>query len=309
MMEEWIEARVEYRHKDMPFAAEILANVFYDLDLQGVILEDPSYEETDGWADEDLILPTQYAVIGYFPRDDELAEKRLLLEAALEKLRQNENIFYSVVFRDVSSQDWSETWKVHFQPQQISDRITVKPTWQPYDGRPDEIILEMDPGMAFGTGTHATTQLCTRLIERLLKKGSTVLDVGTGSGILLIAAAKLGAERGLGIDLTEETVMIAKENLSLNGINPEAFQVRTGDLVATVDTRFDMVIANLLPGIVVSLLDTVQQVLTPDGIFICSGFMEMHMEQMIGKMTSLGFSVLDKETEKNWVAVASQHIR
>jgi len=304
-MDTWIEAQVVYDGENKSLAAEMISNIFYDIGLQGILVEDPEYEAVEGWADETIQMPKRFAVTGYIPEDDTAEDKCNLLEKRMMQLAEKENIRSEIFYRKIKQEDWGETWKAFFEPQQITSRITVKPSWRQYRSRPDEIVIEIDPGMAFGTGTHATTQLCISMIEKYLKKGDTFLDVGTGSGILLIAAAKLGARKALGIDIDHEAINRSKANLKLNNIVSPLFEIQPGSLVESVKDRYDMVAANILPGAVLTLLDDVHQALSSPGIFICSGFLESHVEQVTKKLAASGYEILDKKIQKSWVAIAS----
>ena len=171
-------------------------------------------------------------------------------------------------------EDWAHAWKAFFYPERVGRHIVVKPTWRDYTPQPGDKVLEIDPGMAFDTGTHPTTSLCIGLMEKHLRPGGSFLDVGTGSGILMAAAAKLEAGRGLGIDNDPLAVEIAGNNLRLNGADPEKFTVATGDLVSVVTGSYDLVAANILSEVIVRLLDDLPEKTTPGGIVITSGIIE-----------------------------------
>ncbi len=191
-------------------------------------------------------------------------------------------------------------------PLRISEKIVVTPAYRNYEPRKNEFVIRIDPRMAFGTGTHPTTALCISMIEDYLKKGDEVLDIGTGSGILMIAAAKLGAEKGVGIDNNEHAVEIARQNLMLNNIEEERFQVRVGNLLDGVVKGFDLVIANILTEVIVDLLDDVGGVLKESGLFICSGLIERNTNRVVSKMKALGFEVLEMRTREYWVSIAAK---
>ena len=191
-------------------------------------------------------------------------------------------------------------------PVRLSERVVVAPSYGNYSAGENELVIRIDPGMAFGTGTHPTTALCMNLIEEYLKKGDHFLDVGTGSGILMIAAAKLGAEKVVGIDKNEMSVEIARQNLMLNNIQEERFQVRVGDLLGGVRRRFHVVVANLLTEIIVDLLDDMGKVLKKSGVFICSGMIERNTHRVVSKMKRLGFEVVEMRTRAYWVSIAAR---
>jgi len=302
----WIALKVVYESRDPSFAADMISSLFYDLGCQGVVLEDPEYETGDGWADESVIMPEEYAVVGYLQQDQYTAETQKAIQGQLDRLEQEDGIVSRVAAHSVDQQDWAETWKAHFQPTKITSRITVKPTWRDYVKQPGEIVIELDPGMAFGTGTHPTSGLCIQMIERHLKPGGSFLDIGTGSGILMIAAANLGAEKGVGIDLDEDALEISRSNLILNGVDTDMFTLRHGDLIGTIHQRFDLVVANILPGAILMLLDDIEKVLAPRGVFVCSGILREHTDSVTEKMVSGGFDISDVREEDTWVAIAGR---
>ena len=168
------------------------------------------------------------------------------------------------------------------------------------------MVIKIDSGMAFGTGTHPTTALCLSMLEDYLNKGDEFLDVGTGSGILMIAAAKLGAERVVGIDKNETAVEIARRNLILNKIEGKGVQVMMGNLLDGVNRRFDMVVANILTEIVVQLLDDIGKVLKKSGLFICSGMIERNTHRVVSKMKRLDLEVLEMRKKAYWVSIAAR---
>jgi len=160
--------------------------------------------------------------------------------------------------------------------------------------------------MAFGTGTHPTTSLCVQLLEAYLKPGDTILDVGTGSGILMIVAAKLGAARIAGIDLDPMAVDVARGNLRLNGIDPSITALSSGNLVQGIAGHYDLVVANILAEVIMDLLDDVTHVVKPGGLFICSGIIEPFRTRVAEKMAICGFEILNVRHEDDWVAFVGQ---
>ncbi|MFZ5569546.1 MAG: 50S ribosomal protein L11 methyltransferase [Thermodesulfobacteriota bacterium] len=304
----WMEAKVVYEGDQPRPAIELIADLFDGFGLQGVWIEDPSEEPAEGWGEDALPRPTHHAVIGYFVLNESFEGRRLELEASLKRLADREGISTRVHYRQVDEEDWAESWKEFFWPEKITDRIVVKPTWRDYLPEPDAVVLEIDPGMAFGTGTHPTTAMCIRLIERHLRPGDDFLDVGTGSGILMIAAAKLGARSGLGIDHDETAVGIAAGNLSLNHIDPLRFSVAAGDLIQEVPRRFHLAAANILSEVVLTLLDSIGSALSDGGILICSGIAEERGGTVIAKMESVGFRVLEQLRDDGWTAIAGRLI-
>jgi ribosomal protein L11 methyltransferase len=303
----WIEAKVVYDAEDNPLAGEVIADLFFEFDLQGVVEEDPAIAPDEGWAEDSIGRAQQHAVIGYFPKDRQAKSRRRILEEKLAVLKAHSGVFYRVSYKELDEEDWAEAWKVFFEPQKIGKKIVVKPTWCEYEAASDDIVLELDPGMAFGTGTHPTTALCIRLIEDYLHKGDSVLDIGTGSGILMLAAAKLGAGFVCGLDKNEMAVKIAEANLRLNGIAPRKFSVKEGHLVAGVEERYDLVVANILTQVIYNLLEEIEKILNDGTVFICSGILEKNENLVIARMKTIGFDILDLCIKDQWVAIAGRY--
>ncbi len=297
----WIEAKVIFDFKDTQLAADLISNLFYDLGLQGVVVETPEIESSEDWGD-DAVIPEHWAVIAYFPDDDQSKKRRETIEKKLERLETKTGIISHTVYAKIDEADWTETWKAFFKTEKITPNIVVKPTWKEYFRNGDEIVLEIDPGMAFGTGTHPTTCLCITMIEKYLKRSGSFLDVGTGSGILMVAAAKLGARKVWGTDNDSVAVDIACKNLIQNRISESTFKILTTHLVDTVTQRFDLVAANLTTPAVLSLLDDIKRVLAPNGLLICSGILEADQKKVLENMANLGFEVIEIGIKESWVS-------
>lgn len=186
------------------------------------------------------------------------------------------------------------------------ERMALKPSRLKYFKEKNEISFEIDPGIAFGTGTHPTTTLCMDMIERYLNRGDRVLDVGTGSGILMIAAVKMGAGMVHGIDKSSAAVEITRKNLILNQIEEKRYKVRTGTLLNGIEEQFDLIVANILMEVIVLLLDDVQKNLKKAGIFICSGMLEGNTHRVLNKMEAQGFEILETRTKERWVSIAGR---
>jgi ribosomal protein L11 methyltransferase len=299
----WIEAKVIFDFKDKPLAVDLISNLFYDLDLKGVVIETPEIESFQDWG-SDPVIPEEDAVIGYLPCDDQLEKRQNFVEQHLSRLEKTTGIKYKIVYSDINEEDWTQTWKTYFQPEKITENIVVKPTWREYIREHNEIVLEIDPGMAFGTGTHPTTCMCIRMIEKYLKRNSTFLDIGTGSGILMIAAAKLGAIKVWGTDNDSVAVDIACKNLIQNRISESSFNILDADLVDQITEQFDLVAANLTTKTILILLENVKRVLAQDGIFVCSGILETDKDEVLKKMQDLDFERVDILIKDEWISIA-----
>ena len=302
----WIEVKVTFHHSAPDLAADLIANLFYEFDLQGVVIEDPDLEPENGWAEDAVARPGGHAVAGYFSKGLRTEKKFKLLTGKLEELQNRIGFTCRISYKELDEEDWAEAWKAFFWPQRIGRKVVVKPTWREYSEEPGDLVIELDPGMAFGTGTHPTTALCIELIENYLKPGDTFLDVGTGSGILMIAASKLGAGMVCGIDKDEVAVDIAAKNLMRNRIHPQRFKVYTGNLVEGAQNSYDFIAANILTHVVMGLLDDVKTVIRPGGIFVGSGILEENQEIVVAKMIDLRFEILEVALKEQWMAVAGR---
>ncbi len=302
----YIEARITFDCSEPETAADLIAGLFFDFDLQGVVVEDPGLEPAEPWAEDAVARPEAFAVIGYLPEDDHLDRNRLQLEQGVALLGNHLGLIYRFSYRAVDEQNWAESWKAFFWPQKVGERIVVKPSWRDYELQPGEIVLEIDPGMAFGTGTHPTTVLCLRLIEKWLQPGASFLDIGTGSGILMAAAAKLGAGRLYGGDCDGMAVRIAAENLCRNGVRRDRVSLAQGSLASAFRGDFDLVCANILTHVILELLEDLPRVIKKSGVFICSGVIAENKTLVAGRMKRQGFEVLEVLSKEGWVAIAGR---
>lgn len=305
-MMKWIAAVVIVETKPAEQAVELISNLFDDLGLSGVVVEDPNLEPVEGWGEDALPKPEHHTVTGYFPQNQSLASNCRRLEAGLADLKQHRDIGSRVFYREVDEEDWAESWKAYFWPEKLTDILVVKPTWREYTAAEGEMVIEIDPGMAFGTGTHPTTALCIGMIQKYIRPGDTFLDVGTGSGILMIAAAKLGASRLVGIDSDTVACEIATQNLLLNRIDANRFSIRSGNLVNTVTEKFLLISANILSEVILELLNDVRRVMASGGIMICSGIIEANRDKVVEKMQFTGLEIMEVQSKEGWVAIAGK---
>lgn len=302
----WIEAKVEFDSENNEIAADLISDIFYELGLKGVVTQNPDDGSIDNWAEDVPSKVNYHAVSGYFLKNAEASENFRKLEDELSRLQRETNITSKVVYREMDEEDWAESWKAYFWPEKISDTIVVKPTWREYILQGNEIVIEIDPGMAFGTGTHPTTSLCINMLEKHIHPGDSILDVGTGSGILMIAAEKLGAGLIHGIDNDPVAVEIAERNLILNNIDRSKYSVVKGDLVDAVQQKYNMVVSNILADVIIDLLKNLKDVLVKNGIFICSGFTVDSKDKIEKKIKNQGFKIVDSEVKERWVVIAGK---
>ena len=207
----------------------------------------------------------------------ENAELLSAIRASIHELKEydQEGAFGRLEIRTdvLEEEDWQNGWKQYYKPLRIGSRVLIKPSWEEVEAKENEVIVELDPGMAFGTGTHETTHMCVLLLEKYLSPDKTVLDIGTGSGILAITCGKLGAKSVQGTDIDPLAVKIARENVELNGLS-DKIQVAEGDLVDAVSGTYDIVVANIIADIIKVLAPQVPPFMKEDGIFIASGIIK-----------------------------------
>jgi len=306
-------------------AQEMISNFMHELGAGGVSIEESGTlnKQRDTslgqWYELPLNdIPEGQAVIkGYFPEEIDIAAVAEAVAPRIEELRQydidpGEG---AIEVKLVDEDDWANSWKAYFKPLRVSDTLTIKPTWEQYEAGPGERIIELDPGMAFGTGTHPTTALCLQTLESVVRGGEEMIDVGTGSGILAIGARRLGVKSVLALDLDPVAVSSATENIKLNELS-DSIEVRLSDLLGVlkddsdsslgVTLPVDLVVANILAEIILLFIDDVYAALKPGGIYIASGVYmnkESHVEE--GLLAS-GFEIVEKRRDENWVAFVAR---
>ena len=207
---------------------------------------------------------------------------------------------YTVETEGVEQEDWQNAWKKYYHAMDIGERLAIVPGWEDY--RTDRIRIVMDPGMAFGTGTHHTTSMCMEYLEEIITPQAEVFDVGTGSGILSIAAAKLGAKSIVAVDIDANAVRIAKENIAGNGLS-EVIAVKEGDLLHGTEGKADVIIANIIADIIIMLLPDVAQKLKADGKFLASGIIEEREDDIKQAASASGLKVVSTRHKGGWVAM------
>jgi ribosomal protein L11 methyltransferase len=289
--------------------AEAVAEVLGRFVTGGVAIESTAVAARDDDSAGQAVGPLR--VCGYLPVDDQLEDNRRRLEEALWYLGRIRPL-PAPQFRTVQEQDWSQAWKQHYHPIPIGERLVVVPAWleSPDPGR---IAIRMDPGMAFGTGTHPTTQLCLELLETYLPgDAAAVIDVGCGSGILAVAALKLGAQAALGVDVDPEAVQAAQANAELNGVAGQ-LEVKLGSVAEIISGRTSLkkaplVLANILAPVIIRLLDDgLAHLLDPGGVLVISGILDEQAGEVEGALRAHGLPLLERRQIADWVALAAHN--
>ena len=307
----WIEVRVITKSE----ALEPVSGIFYSLDCKGVAIEDP--EDILGreqgpltWDFADINVlehKGKVAVVkAYFAEEDNIEE---ILGYVNEKLVELKEMGIDlgeakVEHEKMYEEDWANTWKQYYKPSKVGEKIVVKPIWEEYEEKEGELVVNLDPGMAFGTGTHETTRMCIQALEKYVKEESTVFDVGCGSGILAIAAAKLGAKLAVGVDLDPVAVESSIENVGYNNLNN--IEILHGNLVEVIDGKADIVVANILAEIICILTDDVKRVMKDGGVFITSGIIHDRVDMVCEKLEATGFEVIEKNRDGEWNCIVDK---
>lgn len=304
---QWIEVNVAVTHE----AVEAVADMLTSIGSKGVAIEDPQLindlRNSGTWELCDIPEQenTEVVTVSAYYADDEKLEKRLaeideqlaLIEERIGKYR-----FGNTRFRKVSEQDWANEWKQYFHVTHVGKRLVIKPSWEEYAPKEGEHVIEIDPGMAFGTGTHHTTNMMMERLEKVITPDSTVFDVGTGSGILAIAAAMLGAKSVKAVDIDAVAVRVAKENVADNGLSDQ-IEVREGDLLHGTEGKADVIIANIIADIVIMLLQDIPQKLNDDGVLLASGIIEERMPDVEAAAQAQGLYVDAVDHRGGWVVM------
>lgn len=288
---------------------EEVSSLFFELGTGGVAIEDPALfskycgEPGDRVALDPCFLPDEPRVKAYFPFGENTKAQLAELKRQLDSLLGGAP--YQVLTREVKEEDWANAWKAYYHPLVVGRRLVVKPSWEDYRPWPGQVVIELDPGMAFGCGNHPTTRLSLAVLEGLLSGGEEVVDVGTGSGILAIAAALLGARRVLAVDNDPVAVAVARENVKRNRVQ-ELVEVREGDLLAGIEGPVDVVVANITAGAIIRLAPAAARVLRPGGFFLASGIIEEREEEVRRALGKLRLSLAGSRSLKPWVTLLTR---
>ncbi len=320
---EWIEVFIAVSQEGL----EPIAGLLYQCGLTGLMihdemdfqefLENPN-RDWDYVADE--LVEEQEALqtgITFFLRNNLYGREQLSqIQGALESVKQSERELnlgsLELTMKNVQEEDWANSWKKYFKPFPIGERLMIRPSWEELQEDTDKVVLQIDPGHIFGTGTHETTQLCMELIEKYTENGQRVLDIGCGSGILSIAALLLGAEDADAVDIDPNAIQIAYENSDRNAIDRARYHVRAGNILedaalhqAYSGKRYDMVVANIVADVIIALTKQVPDYIRDDGVFLASGIITERREDVLAALQAGGFRVLDIVEKRGWVAIAS----
>ncbi len=295
----WTQLRCECDLKDLDAVCAVMSMI-----ENGLMIEDYS-DVTDGLnaiygelLDDEIINKdkTRGAVSVYLAEDRNAPEEASGLKLKLEAM----GIVAVVTMVGLEEEDWADCWKKYYKPLRIGKNVMIVPAWEDYKPLESDVIVKIDPGMAFGTGTHETTALCAELIEKYMKAGDRVLDVGTGSGILAVLESKLGAKEVDALDIDPSAVKAAKENCEANGVyNVRCLQ---SDLIRNADGKYDFISANIVADIIIRMSENTAEHLVLGGTLIVSGIIEPQAKQVVSCFESKGFTLVEKMSKNDWNA-------
>jgi len=277
-------------------SADALSNLFIEMDSGGVQVED------DGANSHKVVISA------YFPPDDMIGQRVSKMTKLVKNMREMGMDVGAgrVLVEQLDETKWSEPWKEFFKPLSVGERILVYPSWEDVsDDQSRDILIQINPQMAFGTGRHSTTMLCLELLEDVLKGGERVVDVGAGSGILAIAAIKLGADEVVAIDVDEKAIPIARENARINGVGDKV-RVICGGLLDPVDDRYDVIVSNIASQAIISMIPDFSHHLSSDGKLILSGILDREVSEIRNGLENDSFAVLETRFHEKWAAILAE---
>ncbi|MDA1474783.1 50S ribosomal protein L11 methyltransferase [Bacillus changyiensis] len=308
----WSEICIHTTHE----AVEPISNILHEAGASGVVIEDPldlSKERENVYGEIYQLDPNDYPEEGviikaYLPINSFLGEtvdgiKKTINNLLLYDIDLGRN---KITISEVNEEEWATAWKKYYHPVKISEKFTIVPTWEDYTPvHTDELIIEMDPGMAFGTGTHPTTVLCIQALERYVKTSDSVVDVGTGTGILSIASAMLGADQVEAYDLDPVAVESARLNSKLNKV-AEQIEIKQNNLLDGISGEKDVIVANILAEVILRFTNQAYSLLKQDGYFITSGIIQHKKQEVKDALIKEGFTIIEVLSMEDWVSIIAK---
>ncbi|MEG0319792.1 MAG: 50S ribosomal protein L11 methyltransferase [Cellulosilyticaceae bacterium] len=288
------------------FLVEEMAGGVEICDPRDILLIDET-EVIYDFIDESLIKPDTDDVVvkAYFSTEIDVTEKIEAIKAKLEQIKEFLEVGTGeITLLSIPEEKWANEWKKYYKPVKLGKNIVIKPTWEEYPST-SELIIEMDPGMAFGTGTHETTAMCAELLEEYIAEDNLVIDIGTGSGILGIIASKMGASKVVGVDIDKVAVKVANENIRTNNVQ-DIMEAKAGNLIDVIAEKGNIVVSNIIADVIIMLCNQVDQVIATDGIWISSGIINSKKAGVIEAMKQNGWEIVKEMEQKEWVAIVAK---
>jgi len=301
----WIKVSIETSEQ----AGDIISSVLVDAGAAGVQIEGGSIPDAKGDEYGEVPVCEQSFKVSAYYGETGFSDTLSFIKDRINFVKNNSDIslgLLSLSINEVEDKDWTENFKKHFTTFRAAGNIVIKPTWEEYSAKPDDIVIEMDPGMAFGSGVHETTKMCLELMQKYIPENKkwSVLDVGCGSGILGIACAKLGADNVTALDYDNVSVEVTKQNAERNGVNIAAAQ---SDLLQNADEfKYDIVLANIIADIIIRLNRDASDFMNDDAVYIVSGIIEDRLSDVKSSLKQNGFEILETKSMADWRALAAR---
>jgi len=303
----WIKVKIDYFSNTLEETKSKLINMFEEIGIKQI-------EVIDYFSDNSLDYNINFkkkseiwSIIGYIVNN---RFSKLKLNIISDKLKEfsldDEEFMYEIYTSECSDDDWKDEWKKYFHTVNITDNIIIKPSWDDYEASEGETVIEIDPGMAFGTGTHETTALCVEFLEKYVPGKKKLLDIGCGSGILMLIGKRLGAEKVVGIDIDSNVKDVVIENFEKNNIK-DNYEIIIGDLVEDINEKYDLVVSNILVDVLTELLENIEKTLEKGATIIFSGIIKDKEEEFLRKTKEHNLIEIDRNEKNNWVSLVFKY--
>ena len=303
----WIKVKIDYFSNTLEETKSKLINMFEEIGIKQI-------EVIDYFSDNSLDYNINFkkkseiwSIIGYIVNN---RFSKLKLNIISDKLKEfsldDEEFMYEIYTSECSDDDWKDEWKKYFHTVNITDNIIIKPSWDDYEASEGETVIEIDPGMAFGTGTHETTALCVEFLEKYVPGKKKLLDIGCGSGILMLIGKRLGAEKVVGIDIDSNVKDVVIENFEKNNIK-DNYEIIIGDLVEDINEKYDLVVSNILVDVLTELLENIEKTLEKGATVIFSGIIKDKEEEFLRKTKEHNLIEIDRSEKNNWVSLVFKY--
>ena len=317
---EWLELKIDTSHAGLDAVTDMLEQQ----GVTGVMIDDEadfqSFLENNrqywDYVDDDLLAQKKGVsrVTFYLERNEDAYGTVAAVRMAMSALKKDHPEYAPLLLTmaDVADEDWENNWKIYYKPLEIGDRLLVRPSWEKAEDT-GRIVLSLDPGMAFGTGSHHTTRMCLEFLEKTVKAGDYMIDMGCGSGILSIASLLLGAKEAVAVDIDPIAEKIAYENAAMNGIGKDTYTVLVGDVLSDsalqdklCEKKYDVVAANIVASVIIELSAIVPKLIKKDGVFIMSGIIAERLDEVLCALDKNGFEVLEVKAGDDWRAILAR---
>ena len=303
----WIKVKIDYFSNTLEETKSKLINMFEEIGIKQIEVIDYF---SDNSLDYNINFKKQseiWSIIGYIVNN---RFSKLKLNIISDKLKEfsldDEEFMYEIYTSECSDDDWKDEWKKYFHTVNITDNIIIKPSWDDYEASEGETVIEIDPGMAFGTGTHETTALCVEFLEKYVPGKKKLLDIGCGSGILMLIGKRLGAEKVVGIDIDRNVKDVVIENFEKNNIK-DNYEIIIGDLVEDINEKYDLVVSNILVDVLTELLENIEKTLEKGATIIFSGIIKDKEEEFLRKTKEHNLVEIDRNEKNNWVSLVFKY--